>query len=106
MLGYYHSNVLRSADNIYNWIVLSAEAGRQGSPGHLKLKLGRSDLNNWHEGLETQRVFSFLLFTVKKLLGNSPIPLLSGKGCEEQFYGTTWSTTKLSLGRTAEGICD
>lgn len=99
MLGYYHSNVLRSIDNIYNWIVLFEGAGRQHPPGYSKLRLGRSELKNWLEGLEAQRVLSFLLFTLKKLLGNSPSPFLPGRGCgKERFYGTTWSTTNCPLG--------
>lgn len=58
MLGYYRLNVLRSADDIYNRIVLSEGAGGQLSPGLLKLKLGSSDPNNWLEGLRVQRIFS------------------------------------------------
>lgn len=84
------------------------QAGRQCSPVHLvhlKLSLGRSHLKNELEDLEAQRVFSFLLFTLKKLLGNSPSPFLRGRGYgEERFYGTTWRTTQLSFGRTAQGI--
>lgn len=67
MLGYYHSNVPRSTDNIYNRIVLSQGgwAGRQGSLGHLKLRL-RNDLNNQLKGLGAQSVFSSSFFSLSR----------------------------------------
>ena len=65
MLEYYHSSVLRRADNIYNRIVLSQAAGRQADPqADLKVRLGRSDLSNWLEGLEAQRVFFSFFFSM------------------------------------------
>lgn len=63
---------------------LRGQAGRQCSLVHLVLSLGRSHLKNKLADLEAQRVFSFLLFTLKKLLGNSPSPFLPGRAYGEE----------------------
>lgn len=92
MLGYYHSNVLRSTDNIYNRIVLS-EGGRQAAlPRPFEAEAGRSDLNNWLKGLGAQRVFSSFLFSLSRDSWVIILPQPSRKGMlggEEQFYGTS-----------------
>lgn len=69
MLGYYHSNVLRSTDNIYNQIVLS-EGGRQVPlPKPFEAEARRSDLNNWLKRLGARRVFSSFSFRCQETPG-------------------------------------
>lgn len=89
MLGYYHSNVLRGADNIYNQIVLS-EGGRQVPlPRPFEAEPGRSDLNNWLKGLGAWRVFSSFLFSLSRdsWVMIPPRPLKKGmRGGGKQWF--------------------
>lgn len=80
MLGYCHSNVLRSADNIYNRIILS-EGGRQAAlPRPFEAEAGRSDLNNWLKGLGAQRVFSSFFFLLSRDSWVIMLPLFFEEG--------------------------
>lgn len=101
MLEYYHSNVLRSADNIYNRIVLSQAAGTQRSPGPLKLRVGRNDLSNWLEGLGAQCVFSSLFFSMSRYSWEITLPLSfrEGGAMRSNFMGQVKLQPNCPLGK-------